>query len=184
MCSTTSLGKNQLCAICTLNKSQNSTEFAKLTKATSGGAPEISSENAMSDAAKPSAENGTVGSNESPYPSDSTQKNRNSESSAANTYSAGRKNSNLAPTPTVGLAEASRIQQIELEKTKELNEKNVKLIREQMRKEEIASLQNSIKNDEKLLKEIEEQGTGADDYKYIESNLKKRRARLKEINEK
>jgi hypothetical protein len=81
-------------------------------------------------------------------------------------------------------AEAARIQQIEIEKNKELNEKNVKLIQEQMRQEEIASLKNSIVNDEKLLKEIEAQGTGADDYRYIESNLKKRRARLKELTQK
>lgn len=80
--------------------------------------------------------------------------------------------------------EAARIQQIEIEKNKELNEKNVKLIRAQMRQEEIASLKNSIVNDEKLLKEIEAQGTGADDYRYIENNLKKRRARLKELTQK
>lgn len=80
--------------------------------------------------------------------------------------------------------EAARIQQIEIEKTKELNLKNVKMIQEQMKKEEITSLQSSIVNDEKLLKEIEAQGTGADDYRYIESNLKKRRARLKELTEK
>lgn len=82
------------------------------------------------------------------------------------------------------LNEAARIQKIEIEKTKELNQKNVALIRAQMRQEELVSLQASIQNDEKLLKEIEAQGTGADDYRYIENNLKKRRARLKELTEK
>lgn len=85
---------------------------------------------------------------------------------------------------STNLSESERIQQIEIEKTKELNLKNVKMIQEQMRKEEITSLQSSIVNDEKLLKEIEVQGTGANDYKYIESNLKKRRARLKELTQK
>lgn len=94
------------------------------------------------------------------------------------------------PTHTQGssdyanLNEGARIQKLEIEKTKELNQKNVALIRAQMLQEELISLHASIENDEKLLKEIEAQGTGADDYRYIESNLKKRRARLKELTQK
>ena len=82
------------------------------------------------------------------------------------------------------LSEAARVQQIEIAKTKELNLKNVKLIREKILQEELTSLQNSIQNDEKLLKEIEAEGTEANDYRYIENNLKKRRARLKQLTEK
>ncbi len=59
----------------------------------------------------------------------------------------------LAPlTLTPSLSESVRVQHIEIEKTKELNEKNVKIIRGQMRQEEITSLKVSIQYDEKLLK--------------------------------
>lgn len=54
-------------------------------------------------------------------------------------------------------------------------------IQKQMRQEEIASLKESIKNDQALLKKIEESGSGIEDYKYIEENLKKRIQRLRQL---
>ena len=69
-------------------------------------------------------------------------------------------------------------------KLKEKGAAQAKQVFDQMRKDEIASLKNSIQNDLTLLKKIEESGSGIEDYKYIEQNLKIRRARLKELTEK
>ena len=54
-------------------------------------------------------------------------------------------------------------------------------IQKQMRQEEITSLKESIENDKALLKKIEESGSGIEDYKYIEQNLKKRIQRLRQL---
>lgn len=65
------------------------------------------------------------------------------------------------------------------EQFREVTEQTNIKIRAQMRQEEITSLQASIKNDRALLKKIEDSGTGVEDYKFIEQNLKKRIQRLK-----
>lgn len=65
------------------------------------------------------------------------------------------------------------------EQFREITEQTNIKIQAQMRQEEITSLQASIINDKALLKKIEDSGTGIEDYKFIEQNLKKRIQRLK-----
>lgn len=65
------------------------------------------------------------------------------------------------------------------EQFREVTEQTNIKIRAQMRQEEITSLKASITNDRALLKKIEDSGTGVEDYKFIEQNLKKRIQRLK-----
>lgn len=75
----------------------------------------------------------------------------------------------------------AKLQKQELERIRDIQKETTAKIYEKMRTDEIASLQDSILNDESLLKKIEASGSGAADYKYIESNLQKRKARLKEL---
>jgi hypothetical protein len=65
------------------------------------------------------------------------------------------------------------------EQFREITEQTNIKIQAQMRQEEITSLKASITNDRALLKKIEDSGTGVEDYKFIEQNLKKRIQRLK-----
>jgi hypothetical protein len=69
--------------------------------------------------------------------------------------------------------------EIDKEQFKEITQKTTKEIYEKMRVDEIKSLKESIVNDKKLLKKIEDSGTGIEDYKFIQQNLKKRIDRLK-----
>jgi hypothetical protein len=69
------------------------------------------------------------------------------------------------------------------EQFREVTEQTNIKIRAQMRQEEITSLKASITNDKALLKKIEDSGTGIEDYKFIEQNLKKRIQRLKSLSQ-
>ena len=79
------------------------------------------------------------------------------------------------------IARDRKLNTMELQQLKKLTEENSKRIYAQMRTEEIQSLKTSIANDEKILKNLEANGTGIEDYKYIEQNLQKRRKRLKSL---
>lgn len=65
------------------------------------------------------------------------------------------------------------------EQFREITEQTNIKIQAQMRQEEITSLKASILNDKALLSKIEDSGTGVEDYKFIEQNLRKRIQRLK-----
>lgn len=52
---------------------------------------------------------------------------------------------------------------------------------DRLKNTEIESLMSSIENDKKILKQIEEAGSGIEDYKTIKKNLKIRQKRLKEL---
>ena len=73
---------------------------------------------------------------------------------------------------------------IDREQFKEITAKNTKEIYKKMRVDEIKSLKESVINDKKLLKKIEDSGTGIEDYKFIQQNLKKRLDRLKVLESK
>ena len=68
---------------------------------------------------------------------------------------------------------------IDKEHFKKVTEETTKKLNEQMRQEEITSLKKSITYDKELLKKIEDSGSGIEDYKYIQQNMKKRIDRLK-----
>jgi hypothetical protein len=62
-----------------------------------------------------------------------------------------------------------------------ITKKTTQEIYTRMKKDEISSLKQSIINDELLLKKIESEGSGIEDYKFISANLKKRKARLAQL---
>ncbi len=72
----------------------------------------------------------------------------------------------------------------EIKNLRQMTDENTKKIYAKMKQDEIKSLKESIINDEKLLKQIEVRGSGIEDYKLIETNLAKRRQRLKELSKK
>ncbi len=51
----------------------------------------------------------------------------------------------------------------------------------QQKQEEIAALKTAIEEDKKRLGALEKKGSGIDDYKVVEENLKNRELRLKEL---
>lgn len=69
----------------------------------------------------------------------------------------------------------------ELEKLKELNRAYTVKVERMMKTNEIASLRQSIAEDEQTLKKIEASGTDIEGYKFVEKNLQARKARLKKL---
>jgi len=96
------------------------------------------------------------------------------------TQSADTVSPSKSPEPT-DYFEAAKSTDRDQKHFQEITRKTNIQIQKQMRQEEIASLKESIENDRALLKKIEESGSGIEDYKYIEQNLKKRIQRLRQL---
>ena len=86
---------------------------------------------------------------------------------------------NLSPAPDP--AQKLKVEQVELELLKKLNKKEIAKIKIKMHKDEVESLKKSIINDQQALKIIEKSGSNIETYKLVESNLHKRKLRLKEL---
>lgn len=122
-------------------------------------------------------------------PATTTTSDDSSPSQNTNTPSAAAVNSSApAPSPTNSAPpqnndyfDAAKSSERDQKHFQEITRKTNIQIRKQMRQEEITSLKESIENDKALLKKIEESGSGIEDYKYIEQNLKKRIQRLRQL---
>ena len=86
---------------------------------------------------------------------------------------------NLSPAPDP--SQKLKVEQVELELLKKLNKKEIAKIKIKMHKDEVESLKKSIINDQQALKIIEKSGSNIETYKLVESNLHKRKLRLKEL---
>ena len=72
-------------------------------------------------------------------------------------------------------------QQLELEKFRAMNQRDVARIKVKMRDDEMTSLKNSIVEDQETLKKIEASGTNIELYHEVKANLETRKKRLKQI---